>query len=203
MAVFCQRSVFKKKKKTAAKLTKNNTSLSNCCFFSVHPSIHTPIWSSHLMQSVHTYRQFRIASGSPIMYWTSSLFFSLHSGPEPVVQNREILCSCWEEMALIHQSCCPSQTSASPSPAPVSVSWLCLLIPVPSCFWASTKYWLFTFAFFSLPFHLSSHEDWLWKHGGEDGVQWEVCQQGVFQLQATGQPGAADHQTKQCWRFLF
>lgn len=49
----------------------------------------------------------------------------------------------------------------------------------------------------------SSHEDRLWKHGGEDGVQREVCQQGVVQLQATGQPGAADHQTQQRGGFLF
>lgn len=62
-------------------------------------------------------------------------------------------------------------------------------------------FWLFTFLF--LPFRLSSHEDRLWKHGGEDGVQREVCQPGVFQLQATGQPGAADHQTEQRGRFLF
>lgn len=53
------------------------------------------------------------------------------------------------------------------------------------------------------PPNCSSHEDWLWQHGGEDGVQREVCQPSVFQLQATGQPGAADHQTQQRGRFLF
>lgn len=81
--------------------------------------------------------------------------------------------------------------------------------PTPACSRPGTvsipsvhlMFWLFTFLFF--PFRLSSHEDRLWKHGGEDGVQREVCQPGVFQLQATGQPGAADHQTEQRGRFLF
>lgn len=57
--------------------------------------------------------------------------------------------------------------------------------------------------FYSFFPNCSSHEDWLWQHGGEDGVQREVCQPSVFQLQATGQPGAADHQTQQRGRFLF
>lgn len=57
-----------------------------------------------------------------ILWWTQppSLFYSFPSAPEPVVQNREILCSCWEETASTRRSCCPSRTSASPSPAPVS-----------------------------------------------------------------------------------
>lgn len=43
----------------------------------------------------------------------------------------------------------------------------------------------------------SSPEGRLREHGGEDGVQREVRQPGGVQLQATGQPGAADHQTQQ------
>lgn len=163
-------------------------------FTSVHPSIHTGPHT--LMQPLRTYKKLGTASDSTIMNWASSLVFSFPSDPEPAVQNRGILCSCWEEMASIHRSCCPSQTSASPSPAPVSVGWLRLLIPVTGHLCTSADSDCF------LSFLLSSHEDWLWKHGGEDGVQREVCQQGVFQLQATGPPGAADHQTKQCRRFL-
>lgn len=196
---FRKSSVQKKKKDSCQIHQKPHVSV-QLWFSSVHPSILviTPSCSQFT-----PYRKFRATSDSPIMNWTSPLFFSFHSGPEPVVHSREILCSCWEEMASIHQSCCQSQTSASPSPDPVSVGWLRLLIPAPSCFCASIRNCLFTFVVFFLLFRLSSYEDWLWKHGGEDGVQWEVCQQGVFQLQATGQPGAADHQTKQRRRFLF
>lgn len=49
--------------------------------------------------------------------------FNVHRGPGPAVQNQEISCSCWEEMASTHRSCCPSQTSASPSLVPVSARW--------------------------------------------------------------------------------
>lgn len=48
----------------------------------------------------------------------------------------------------------------------------------------------------------SSPEGRLRQHGGQDGVQREVRQPGVVQLQATGQSGAADHQTQQRGGFL-
>lgn len=174
-------------------------------FFSVQPSVHPTIYpliqpGRHaLMQPINTYRQTSIACNYPSTNSTSPLFYSLASAPEPVVQNREILCSCWEEMASIRPSCCPSQTSASPSPAPVS----CRPTPAPppSRYRADSDRPPDALLFSS--FGLSSHEDRLWKHGGEDGVQREVCQPGVFQLPATGQPGAADHQTEQRGRFLF
>lgn len=103
----------------------------NWKFFSVQPSVHPTIYpllqpGRHaLMQPINTSRQTGVACNYPATSSTSPLFYSLPSAPEPAVQNREILCSCWEETASIRPSCCPSQTSASPSPAPVS----CPLLP--------------------------------------------------------------------------
>lgn len=153
-AIFKKKFRSKKKKDSCQIHQKPHVSV-QLLFSSVHPSIHPGHHT--LMQPVHTYRKFRATSDSPIMNWTSSPFFSFHSGPEPVVQSREILCSCWEEMASIHQSCCQSQTSASPSPDPVSVGWLRLLIPVPSCFCASIRNCLFTFAGFFFFCSASAH----------------------------------------------
>lgn len=55
----------------------------------------------------------------------------------------------------------------------------------------------------SSSFPRSPHEDRLREHSGEDGVQREVREPSVFQLQATGQPGTADDQTQQRGRLLF
>lgn len=139
------------------------------------------------------------------------LRFVFCRGPGPVVQNQGILCSCWEETASTRRSCCPSQTSASPSPDPVSANPIHHLVSSGSLRWLLNLTWRL-YSVLSLPQSpplsppsppRSSHENWLWKHGGEDGVQREVRQPGVFQLQATGQAGAADHQTQQRGRFLF
>lgn len=47
------------------------------------------------------------------MWFNTFQYPNLHRDPDKCVQKQEILCSCWEEMGLIHRSCCPSQTSAS------------------------------------------------------------------------------------------
>lgn len=123
------------------------------------------------------------------LFWNTANVF-VYRDPYLGVQGLEIMSSCWEETALIHPSCSPSQTSASPSLDQVRSNLLSL---------HTQSDWDLMFLL-SVP--CSSHEDWLWEHSSEDGVQRELCQPGVFQLQAAGQPGVTDHQTQQCGGFL-